>query len=133
MKSNKSFVYLLLGQSISNIGDVLYIVSLTSMLFSLTGSAIVASLIPFSITTSMFISSLLIPILVGKINLKYLICYSQLGKTIIMVGLNLLIMTGVLDTNYYLIFLIIVPIALLDGCANPLRQAMVPFMYYRKN
>ncbi len=126
MKVNRNFSLLLLGQSIANIGDVLYMVSIISTIFVLTGSATTSSLVPFTITTSMFISSLLTPILVGKVNLKWLLACSQIGKTILLVILGILLL-HIQASNYYLIFIIIGLIAFFDGCANPIIQTLIPY------
>lgn len=125
MKLNKNFTLLLLGQSIANIGDVLYMVSVISTIFVLTGSATASSFVPFTITSSMFISSLLTPLLIGKVNLKWLMAGTQMGKTILLIILGFMLI-GITASNYYLIFLIIGLIALLDGCANPIRQTLIP-------
>ena len=126
MNLNKNFSLLLLGQSLANIGDVLYMVSIISTIFVLTGSATASSFVPFTITSSMFISSLLTPLLVGKVNLKWLMAGSQIGKTILLFILGFMLV-GVTTSNYYLIFSIIGLIALLDGCANPIRQTLIPY------
>jgi MFS transporter, DHA3 family, macrolide efflux protein len=126
MNLNKNFSLLLLGQSLANIGDVLYMVSIIRTIFVLTGSATASSFVPFTITSSMFISSLLTPLLVGKVNLKWLMAGSQIGKTILLFILGFMLV-GVTASNYYLIFLIIGLIALLDGCANPIRQTLIPY------
>lgn len=126
MKFNRNFSLLLLGQSIANIGDVLYMVSVINTIFVLTGSATASSLVPFTITTSMFISSLLTPILVGKVNLKWLFAGSQIGKTILLVILGILLMY-ITASNYFLIFIIIGLIAFFDGCANPIIQTLIPY------
>ena len=126
MKLNRNFSLLLLGQSLANIGDVLYIVSVISTIFMLTGSAIGASFVPFTIASSMFISSLLTPLLVEKLNLKWLIAGSQIGKTILLFILGFMLI-GITAANYYFIFLIIGLIAFFDGCANPIRQTLTPY------
>jgi MFS transporter, DHA3 family, macrolide efflux protein len=126
MNLNKNFSLLLLGQSLANIGDVLYMVSIISTIFLLTGSATASSFVPFTITSSMFISSLLTPLLVGKVNLKWLMAGSQIGKTILLFILGFMLV-GVTSSNYYLVFVIIGLIALLDGCANPIRQTLIPY------
>lgn len=125
MKLNRNFALLLSGQSLANIGDVLYMVSVISSIFVLTGSATAASFVPFTITSSMFVSSLLTPLLIGKVNLKWLLAGSQIGKTIVLVGLGLMLM-GITVSNYYFIFMMIGVIAFLDGCANPIRQTLIP-------
>lgn len=125
MKLNTNFSLLLLGQSLADIGDVLYTVSVISTVFVLTGSVSVSSFVPFTITASMFISSLLTPILVGKVNLKWLLAGSQIGKTTLLIILGFMF-NGLTKSNYYLIFILIGLIALLDGCANPIRQTLIP-------
>jgi MFS transporter, DHA3 family, macrolide efflux protein len=126
MKTNKSFIYLILGQSMANIGDVLYTITVISFLYKQTDSAALTSMVPFTITMFMFISSLLTPILVGRFNLKYLLLWPQLGKTAIMFGLSSYFMTGTNLNSFYLIFIFIAAIAFLDGCANPVKLAMIP-------
>lgn len=125
MKLNRNFSLLLFGQSLANIGDVLYMVSVISVIFVLTGSATASAFVPFTITSSMFISSLLTPLLIGKVNLKWLMAGSQIGKTILL-GILGFMLIDITMSNYYLIFLIIGLIALLDGCANPIRQTLTP-------
>lgn len=126
MKLNRNFSLLLLGQSLANIGDVLYIVSVISTIFVLSGSAIAASFVPFTIASSMFISSLLTPLLVEKLNLKWLLAGSQIAKTILLLILGFMLI-GLTGDNYYFIFLIIGWIAFFDGCANPIRQTLTPY------
>ncbi|GAA0596470.1 ryptide export MFS transporter [Virgibacillus siamensis] len=123
---NSNFRLLLAGQSLANIGDVLYIVSIISVIYGLSGSATAASFVPFTITTSMFMSSLLTPVLIGKVNLKWLLTASQMGKTILLTGLGFML-SGITASNYYLIFVLIGLIACLDGCANPIRQTLIPY------
>ncbi|GGN55887.1 MFS transporter [Oceanobacillus indicireducens] len=122
---NRNFALLLSGQSLANIGDVLYMVSIISTIFALTDSATAASFVPFTITSSMFVSSILTPILIGKVNLKWLLAGSQIGKTILLVVLGFMLI-GLTASNYYIIFLIIAMIAFLDGCANPMMQTLIP-------
>ncbi len=118
---------LILGQSIANIGDILYIVAIISEIYDITESATVSSFVPFTITFSMFISSTLTPVLVGRFNLKLLLLGSQIGKTFLLTFLGMFMMTGVHLINYIFIFVGIAGIALLDGCANPIRQTLIPY------
>src|SRR5690625_7331024 len=106
-------------------------VGIISAIFGLTGSATVAALVPFTITTSMFVSNLLTPLLIGRVNLKWLLAGSQQGKTIL-IGLLGLLLIVFSESNYYLVFFVISGIALLDGCANPRMQAMIP-QYVKPN
>ncbi|MFJ7737652.1 MFS transporter [Lysinibacillus sp. NPDC097287] len=125
MKLNRNFLLLLIGQSLANMGDVLYLVSVISTIFTLTGSATASSFVPFTISTFMFISSLLTPILIGRFNLKWLLAGSQIGKTILLTLLGFL-MLELTATNLYVLFIIIACIAFLDGCANPISQSLIP-------
>jgi len=125
MKWNKNFTTLMFGQSIANIGDVLYMISVISAIFELTGSAASASFVPFIVTSSMFISSILTPLLISKVNLKWLMAGTQIGKTIFL-GILALILIDLTFSNYYFLFLIIGLIGFLDGCANPIRQTLIP-------
>ena len=70
---NRNFNLLITGQSVANIGDVLYMVSIINLIFARTGSATATSFVPFTITSAMFLSSLLTPLLVGKVSLKWLL------------------------------------------------------------
>lgn len=126
MNVNKNFSLLMIGQSFANIGDVLYIVGVISIIYDLKGSATAASFVPFTITTCMFISSIITPLLVGKIRLNGLMAGSQIGKTILLILLGSSL-TGITASNYYVVFIVIGLIAFLDGCANPIRQTLIPY------
>ncbi|WP_313891190.1 MFS transporter [Psychrobacillus sp.] len=132
MKQNKNFLFLMLGQSVANLGDVLYIVSIISLLYQLTHSATVAAFIPFTITSGMVVSSILAPLLIGKWRLKTLLLMSQIGKTILLIGLGVFIFLFLQQANYYFIFLIIAGIAFLDGFANPILRTFLPY-YVEEN
>ncbi len=122
---NKNFNLLLTGQSLANIGDILYTVSIISLIFTMTGSATAASFVPFTITSCMFISSLLTPLLFGKVSLKWLMTGSQIGKTILLFLLGILLIS-ITEADFYWLFLLIGLIAFLDGCANPIKQTLIP-------
>lgn len=131
MKLNRNFNYLLTGQSVANIGDVLYIVSIIYLIFELTGSATAAAAVPFAITGSMFISNLLTPLLMQRFNLKWLLVGSQIGKTGLLIALALSLPHLSLD-NYSWLFLLISLIAMLDGCANPVTRSLIPIYVERE-
>lgn len=122
MKLNRNFHLLLAGQSLANIGDVLYIVSVIYAIFELTGSATAAAFVPFTITTSMFVSSLLTPLFMQRFHLKWLLVGSQTGKTILLIALALLL-PQLEQANYILLFIVLSLVALLDGCANPVTRS----------
>ena len=125
MKLNRNFKLLLTGQSLANIGDVLYIVSIIYLIFELTGSATAAAFVPFTITGSMFISNTLTPLLMERFNLRWLLAGSQIGKTVLLIALALGLPQLSL-ANYIWLFLIISLVAMLDGCANPVTRSLIP-------
>ena len=127
MKSNKDFILLVSGQSIANLGDVFYIVSVISILYNLTDSAAASAMVPFAITSAMFISSLLTPLLLGKYRLKTLLVWSQGLKTLLLIGLLIFVYVFINDTNYWIIYSLIGLIGLLDGCANPIMRTFLPY------
>lgn len=130
MKLNRNFNLLLTGQSLANIGDILYIVSIIYLIFELTGSATAAAFVPFTITGSMFISSTLTPLLMERWNLKWLLAGSQMGKTVLLIALAFSVSHLTL-ANFVALFFVISLIALLDGCANPVTRSLIPL--YVKN
>lgn len=125
MKLNRNFHLLLAGQSLANIGDVLYIVSIIYLIFELTGSAAAAAMVPFVITTSMFVSNTLTPLLMKRVDLKWLLAGSQMGKTGLLIILALFL-PQLTSANITALFFLISLVALLDGCANPATQALIP-------
>lgn len=127
MKVNKNFLFLIVGQSLANLGDILYVVSIISILYQVTHSAVIASFVPFTITTAMFVSSILTPLAMGKWNLKTLLIVSQIGKTILLIGLGLFALLFLQQSNYYVVFFIVGGISFLDGCANPILRTLLPY------
>nr|WP_174234338.1 MFS transporter [Bacillus sp. V59.32b] len=126
MKSNRNFRLLMLGQSFANVGDVLYVVSIISVLYKMTASAAVAAFVPFTITSAMFVSSFLMPLFIREYELKKLLLGSQIGKTIILLVLAIFMTSWLHPANYHFLFLLIAGVAFLDGCANPIRQTLIP-------
>lgn len=127
MKINKNFLFLMLGQSLANLGDVFYVVGIISFLYKLTDSAMIATFVPFTITSAMFISSIITPLVIEKWRLKTVLLGSQIGKTILLLGLVAFLLLFLQDKNYYIIFFIIAGIAFLDGCSNPILHTLIPY------
>ncbi|MCA1028943.1 MFS transporter [Cytobacillus kochii] len=125
MFRNKNFALLVFGQSLANIGDILYITSIISMMYQWTGSSFYTAFVPFTITSAMFLSSLLSPLVMNRWNLKWLLTFSQVGKTIIIILLTLLV-TEMVAVPLIIVFILIAGIGLLDGCANPISQTLIP-------
>jgi len=127
MYKNRSFSLLLTGQSLADIGDVLYIVSLISIIYQKTNSAIAAAFVPFIITSCMLVSSLFTPILTSKGHLNRVLTISQAFKTAVLVGLACYLVWAGDQLAIIVVYLFMAIIAFLDGCANPIRQSLLPF------
>lgn len=126
MDTHKQFRILWIGQSFANLGDVFYMVGLITLTYQLTQSATIMSLIPFTITTAMFLSGFITPLLVDHVRLKPLLCWAQLLKTVLLLGMTIRL-TFSLDTKWLPVtFGVVALIAFLDGTANPVRNAFVP-------
>ena len=126
MRFNRNFYLLLIGQSIANLGDSFYIICVISTLYKLTGSATASAFVPFTITMSMFVSSILSPLAMRKWSLKSILVSSQIGKTNLLLVLSLFIIFFINEENFFSIFILIASIALLDGCANPIMYSLLP-------
>lgn len=126
MLKNKQFIYLTIGQSSSNLADILYIVSLLSIIYSTTKSAFLASIVTFIMTIAIFVSGVLSPILLNKYQLNDLLTYSQLFKTILL-GCLLLYVSFVDNLAYYIILIFVIFISFLDGFANPIKRSLIPY------
>lgn len=125
MRNKRSFHFLWLSQAFANMGDVFYIVGIISMLYGITGSIFITSLVPFFITFSRFSGGLVAPLIIDRIPLKRILVISQLSKTMLL--FILAIYMFVFKTpNIQILFLIISCISFLDGWATPARNAMLP-------
>lgn len=127
---SKAFRYLWVGQSFANAGDVLYIVALIAAIYQATGSAFQMTLVPFVITFSKFISSVVAPILLDRYTLKHLLATSQALKTVLMFVLFLVVLKSI--SFIWIIFLLAALIAFLDGWALPASNALVPSIVKRE-
>ncbi|WP_096270137.1 MFS transporter [Paucisalibacillus globulus] len=124
MKS-KSFRFLWIGDSFANLGDVLYIVGLITILYEITSSAFYLALLPFFNTFGRFIGSTLAPLLFDKYRLKTILVGSQLNKTFILFVLCCLI-TFTKSHSLWLILFMILIIAFLDGWSMPASMSLLP-------
>lgn len=121
-----SFRFLWIGQSLSNSGDVFYMVGLIAIIYGMTGSVTFMAFVPFFITTSRFLSGMIAPLIIEHVNLKPLLAYSQLLKTIIIILLGAYTLIYNSSDNVFWIFVFVIIISFLDGWANPARNALVP-------
>ncbi len=126
MRKNKSFIKLLIGQAIANVGDTVYTIAVISSVFTLTKSPMATSFVPVIITASMFLSGLLTPFVTSRFSLNKILRVSQLLKTIFLLVLAFYVQMNNRSINVYVLYLLIAFIAFLDGCAKPVSNALIP-------
>ncbi|WP_394584527.1 MFS transporter [Cytobacillus firmus] len=126
MQIKTSFRFLWIGQSIANLGDILYIVSIISIVYEITGSAFYMALFPFVNTVSRFISGFIAPILLERYRTKPLLAFSQFGKTIIVLMLTVNSIYLFSIDNIIFTFVFVMFISFLDGWASPARDSLIP-------
>lgn len=127
MNKNKAFNKLIIGQMIANIGDTIYTIAIVSSVFTLTNSALAASIVPVIITGSMVLSGLLTPLIVVRVSLSKILQISQLCKTLILAGLAVYLQVAIEHLDLTILYVFIAGIAFLDGCAEPVSTALIPY------
>lgn len=125
MMKSTSFRFLWIGQSFANLGDVLYIVGLIAILYSVTESALFLAMLPFLNTFGRFVSGMFAPILLSKHPLKTLLVSSQTSKTIVLLVLSIYLSFHTTPVLWIVLVAIFI-ISFLDGWANPATHAMLP-------
>ncbi|WP_348921513.1 MFS transporter [Enterococcus rotai] len=127
MNKNKAFNKLIIGQMIANIGDTIYTIAIVSSVFTLTNSVLAASIVPVIITGSMVLSGLLTPLIVVRVSLSKILQISQLCKTLILAGLAVYLQVAIEHLDLTILYVFIAGIAFLDGCAEPVSTALIPY------
>lgn len=127
IQANRNFHYLWSGQTLGNLGDILYIICLISLVYNETGSVLHMALIPFVKTMSLLVSGFIAPIFIEKYKRTTLLITTLTAKTFLLFGLCLITLYGIDTTfTYALLYVLIVIISLLEGIGNPARRSMVP-------
>jgi MFS family permease len=128
--ASKAFRHLWIGQALANVGDILYIVALISLIQKVSGSPVYLTAVPLVITFSRFISSVMAPLLLNRSQMKSLIAYSQLAKTVLLILLLVFVLFS--NGNVWIFLGIASMISFLDGWALPARNAFIPFIVKRE-
>jgi len=121
MKDFRSFMLLWLSQTISNAGDVFYIVGLIHAVYQLTDSVMMVSLVPLINTLTRMVGGLITPILIHHMPLKRILTLSMFLKIIV-----LSILYAGHSTEIGWILVLVGINSFMDGWANPSRNAMIP-------
>ncbi|MFB0831913.1 MFS transporter [Brevibacillus laterosporus] len=120
----KQVRFLWVGQMLANAGDVFYIISLLTLVFEKTHSAVYTGFVPLTIILAQTVSGFLAPLMQRRISLSTLLFLSQFAKTIL---LGLLVFVTQWSALPLLFSLGLASfISFLDGWATPARNALLP-------
>ncbi|WP_134687132.1 MFS transporter [Brevibacillus migulae] len=117
-----NFRFLAVGQSLANLGDVLYIVPLISLLYGQTASVLITSLVPLVNVTARVISGLVAPLVLERVQHGWILRITQMAKTAVL-------LLGALSFEQlalWIVFVFVALISFLDGWAVPARQSLIP-------
>ncbi len=121
----KSFYMLWGTQTLSNIADIVYQLSLITLVFTTSGSLVTTIFIPLLRLLSKTVSGLVAPIVMARYPLTRILLGSQLGQFVMFTGL-----IGYLwwapSPSFSFVFLIVFVISFLDGWTDPARNALIP-------
>ncbi|WP_068793739.1 MFS transporter [Brevibacillus laterosporus] len=120
----KQVRFLWVGQMLANAGDVFYIISLLTLVFEKTHSAVYTGFVPLTIILAQTVSGFLAPLMQRRFSLSILLFLSQFAKTIL---LGLLVFVTQWSALPLLFSLGLASfISFLDGWATPARNALLP-------
>ncbi|MBH0165244.1 MFS transporter [Fictibacillus sp. 7GRE50] len=127
IKANRYFHFLWSGQALGNLGDILYIICLITLVYNETGSVLHMALIPFAKTMSLLVSGFIAPLFIETYKRTSLLINTLLLKTGLLFCLCLLSLYGIhTGITYALLYVLIVVVSLLEGIGNPARRSMIP-------
>ncbi|WP_458119922.1 MFS transporter [Paenibacillus sp. Z6-24] len=121
----KSFYMLWGTQTVSNIADIVYTLSLVTLVFTESGSLLTTIFIPLFRMLSKMISGLIAPLVMSRSRLTSILIGSQLGQFLIFTGLIFYLWTSV-EPLYPIIFMAVFGMSFLDGWTDPARNALIP-------
>lgn len=123
-KLSVNFKNIYLSQLFANCGDIIYVVSLLSYVYNITGSAQKSAIIPILITIALFTTGFLSPYLYSKFYKKSILLFNQSAKTIIMFLLLLVIFK---DYQLIYVYILVFLNSFFDGFTNPIKNILIPF------
>ncbi|WP_058302625.1 MFS transporter [Gorillibacterium timonense] len=125
MKDPKHYRLLWTGQSLSNLADSLYILTVVTIVYTLTGSALFSSLIPLARVAGQLTCGLLAPLIMDRFKLTSLIKLSQLLQ-VILFGVLVLITRSMNTSGIPLALLMVALLSFTDGITTPVRNSLIP-------
>ena len=118
-KHSKDYFHLFYSQLFANTGDVLIVVGLISVVYSITSKTTAASMIPIIFTSGLFVSSFISNYIYQYFTQKQVLWIFQGLK---LVSLSIIASLLIFEESPIFIY------ALFDGFTNPIKNAMIPFI-----
>lgn len=125
MNQPRQFRWLWAGQSISNLGDALYLLAIVTIVYKLTGSALFSSLVPLARVAGQLACGAAAPIVMDRWPLTRLIKLSQLLQVLLFLML-LFAVRGLTEDGIGYVLVLIGLLSFTDGITTPVRNALVP-------
>jgi MFS family permease len=122
----RSFYYLWGSQTISNVADIIYMLSVVVLVFSLSNSLMMTIFIPLFRLSSQVLSGLVAPIVLSRFRLTRILLFSQFGQFVIFTLLLFYLWNVPEQRSFLFIFMMVFGMSFLDGWTNPARNALVP-------
>ncbi|SDS63653.1 Major Facilitator Superfamily protein [Paenibacillaceae bacterium GAS479] len=113
------------GQSISNLGDTLYLLAIVTMVYQLTGSAMFASLVPLARVVGQLICGVAAPLVMDRFQLTLLIKLSQLLQVVLFAFL-IVVCRDMVESDIPTVLVLIAMLSFTDGITTPVRNALIP-------
>jgi MFS family permease len=125
---NKPFRILMYSQSLANFGDSLYIIAVVTLIFNLTGSAVMAGFFPLVRVTAQGLSGIVAPLLLDRWRLTQLLWTFEIGQTCCFILLSFLVYSS--PSHFFVSFILIIVFitSLMHGWALSVRNALIPQM-----
>lgn len=124
-KHSKDYFHLFYSQLFANTGDVLTVVGLISVVYSMTSKTTAASMIPIIFTSGLFVSSFISNYIYQYFTQKQVLWIFQGLK---LVNLSIIASLLIFEESPIFIFILLFINALFDGFTNPIKNAMIPFI-----
>ena len=124
-KHSKDYFHLFYSQLFANTGDVLIVVGLFSVVYSITSKTTAASMIPIIFTSGLFVSSFISNYIYQYFTQKQVLWIFQGLK---LVSLSIIASLLIFEESPIFIFILLFINALFDGFTNPIKNAMIPFI-----
>ncbi|MBE0340694.1 MFS transporter, partial [Paenibacillus sp. 28ISP30-2] len=122
----RSFYYLWGSQTISNVADIIYMLSVVVLVFSSSNSLMTTILIPLFRLSAQVLSGLVAPVVLSRFRLTRVLLFSQLGQFVIFTLLLLYLWITPEQRSFLFIFVMVFGMSFLDGWTNPARNSLVP-------